>query len=166
MVPANKHKTHNKELMTQIHFEPHREGMTVLPETVDQATGEKIEGTAQIVDTRFANLVEEETETESYVEVDDDALDPEDRDPSMEVRLADTFEEINTSEFQVDPGMANSIAQVDLGSSPEAITVQHLAASVYNGNITPEEAFHAGVESGINPDKLMFQYYKLKSYFE
>jgi len=143
-----------------------REGMTVLPETVDQATGEKIEGTAQIVDTRFANLVEEETETESYVEVDDDALDPEDRDPTFEIRLSDTEEDIRTGEYTVSDEFANEVAGANIGDSPADITVKFLATKVFQGHMTPEEAFADAVGSGLNPDDLMRSYWSLKEYFE
>ena len=147
--------------------------MTVLPNEKSELTGDTLPGTAQVKETRGLGFNDtDETDDESWER--DEALrdqieqeDPEDPNYApFEVRLADTFEDINTSEYQVDPGMANSIAQVDLGNSPEAITVQHLAASVYNGNISPEEAFQAAVESGYDADILMENYYALKSHFE
>ena len=96
---------------------------------------------------------------------DDEALAPEDRTTDPAILLADTFEEINTTEYTASPEMVSSIASVDLGDSPEAITVQYLAAQVYEGNMTPEEAFNDAATSGLNPDKLIFQYNQLKKHF-
>ena len=153
-----------------ISFQPHQHGMTVLPDAIDQATGERIEGTAQIVDTRHVAFAAQDEEDSSEVDdpqfEDQDHLSEEDRDPEFEVRLADTFEEINTTEYEVSPEIVQQIAQVDLGDTPEAITVQYLASQVFDGNINPEEAFQSAVQSGLDPDKLMFQYYQLKSHFE
>ena len=141
--------------------------MTVLPDMVDEATGNRIEGSSQVVDSRYVAFVKGEPNEEDP-EIDDpqfddhDHLSPEERDPEFELRLADTFEEINTTEYDVNPEIADTIAQQDLGRSPEAITVQYLASKVFNGDMTPEEAFQGAVESGLDMDKLMFQYYALK----
>ena len=147
--------------------------MTVLPDQIDEATGERIEGSAQVVDSRHVAFAKEDLNFEgqdptSYedVDVEDDAFNPDDVEPSFEVRLADTFEEINSTSFDVNPERANEIAQVDMGDTAEAITVQYLASKVYNGDITPEEAFQNAVESGYDMDTLMANYYALKSHFE
>ena len=148
-----------------------RPGLTVNPPEIDEATGQPI-GEAQVYDFEHKHPFFREEhqqyassqETEE-VEIDEDAFAPEDVEPSFDERLSDTFEEINTSEYSISPELANDIATADIGTSPEAITVKHLAASVYNGNLSPEEAFQAAVESGMDMDKLMFQYYQLKQHF-
>lgn len=152
--------------MSNIYFEPDRQGMTVLPDQFDEATGERIENTSQVVDTRVANWHGQSPDTYEDVSVDEDALNPLEVEPSFEVRLADTFDEINTTPFDINPEFANEIAAVDMGDSREAITVQYLASKVFNGDMTPEESFQHAVESGLDMDKLMFHYYQLKSNFE
>jgi len=139
-----------------------REGMTVLPDAIDETTGQRIEGSAQIVDTRFANLVEEETETESYVEVDDDALAPEDRDPSMEERLAETHELIYNADIDINPEFANTIAGTDIGDSNAATIVKYAAMKTFNGDITKEEAMQLVIESGVDIDEAMQAFYQLQ----
>ena len=132
-------------------------------------TGQRLFGTEEVQETRGFGFKPEYTYREDdpieEIQLDNDALSPEDQTQPFEVRLADTFEEVNTTAYDIDPEFANSIASADIGASPEAITVKHLAASVYNGNISPEEAFQAAVESGMDMDKLMFQYYQLKQHF-
>ena len=51
-----------------IHFEVHRHGMTVNPPLRDEATGEIIEGSEQVVDTRFANWNHESNEYDPELE--------------------------------------------------------------------------------------------------
>ena len=153
--------------MSQIHFEPNRQGMTVLPDDIDDATGERIEGTSKVIDTRVANWAHNEQDSE-----DPDDLAYEDPDaveeplPPLEVRLSDTFDEVYNTDYEVSDEMANSIASQDIGDTPEATTVKFLAMKVFQGEMTPEESFQAAVESGLNPDKLLFSYYQLKSKFE
>lgn len=143
-----------------------RQGMTVLPDAIDEATGQRLEGTAEVVDSRFANwAAAEDAEQEELVEVDEDAFAPEDVDPTFEERLSDTFDEIYNADYDINPDFADSIAQVNIGDTPEAVTVKHFATQVYNGNITTEEAFQGALESGLDPDALMFHFYKLKTHF-
>ena len=75
------------------------------PDAIDEATGERIEGTAQIVDTRHVAFAEQDEDNSAEVDdpqfEDQDHLSEEDRDPIFEVRLADTFEEINTTPYEV-----------------------------------------------------------------
>ena len=151
-----------------INYEPTRQGLTVNPPLRDEATGEYIEGTEQVVDTRFVAF----TKDEEPAEVDPDLMDeinsddPEHPDyVSEEVRLAETFDEINTTEYEYSEDIANQIAATDIGTSPEATVVKYLASQVYLDKMSPEEAFQTAVESGLNPDKLMQQYYQLKQHF-
>ena len=151
-----------------INYEPDRAGLTVLPDMIDEATGQRIEGSSKVVDTRVTNWEGQSPETYEDLgidEVEQDALAPDDQDPEFSTRLADTFEEINTTSYDVNPDMANTIAQADIGDSPEAITIKYLASKVYGGDMTPEESFQKAVESGLDMDKLMFHYYQLKQQF-
>ena len=51
-----------------IHYEGHRHGMTVNPPIRDEATGEIIEGSEQVVDTRIANWNHEPNEYDPELE--------------------------------------------------------------------------------------------------
>ena len=63
------------------------------------------------------------------------------------------------------PEYAQSIATADLGQSPEMITVKHLAAQVYEGQLTRQEAYIKAANSGISQAKLYAAYNRLKAYF-
>ena len=63
------------------------------------------------------------------------------------------------------PQFANEIASASLGQSPEMITVKHLAAQVYEGQLTRQEAYIKAAESGIPRAKLYGAYNRLKAYF-
>jgi len=143
-----------------------RQGMTYIPELTDDATGEPIEGTDRLCPSHLTNWEEQSIDTyEEVTEVNQDSLNPEDQDPDLEVRLADTFEEINTTEFDVNPTFAYEIASADIGGSREDAAVQLFTSQVYNGDLTPEEAFQAAINTGLNPDDLMRSYYKLQQHF-
>ena len=43
-----------------LHYQNDRPGMTVYPELRDEATNQPIEGSAEVVDTRFANIAKED----------------------------------------------------------------------------------------------------------
>ena len=155
--------------MTNIHYEPDRQGMTCLPDIKDEATGAVIEGTAEVVDTRYTNFVEQSPE--AYEDVDDGLYgEPptieEDIPEATALDLADISEEVMEAPTEVNLEMANAIAQVDLGDSAEAVTVQYLASKFYQGDITGEEAIREAVESGLDTDKLAFVFHKLKNYFQ
>ena len=82
-----------------IHFEGYRHGMTVNPPLRDEATGEIIEGSEQVVDTRFANWNHEPNEYDP--ELEKEAINEDEDHPdyvSEEVRMADTQQEILTAE--------------------------------------------------------------------
>jgi len=147
-----------------------RRGMTVLPDDIDEATGERIPNTAVVKDTQFGNWEEEEEYFEEYfeeyeAEADQYALSPEDQDPDYEVRLAETFSEINTTEFEVSPTLAYEIASADIGNSRADAAVQLFTSQVYNGELTAEEAFQSAVETGIDPVDLLDSFYKLQEVF-
>ena len=140
-----------------------RKAMTVLPPEVDEATGQPI-GEAEVYDNEHKHpfFRNEQELHETDPDVDESALHPSDRQPPLEIRLADTFEEINTTSYDISDEFANTIASVDIGNSPEAITVQYLATQVYKGSMTAEEAFQQAVSSGYDPDALMMNYYALQ----
>ena len=151
-----------------IHFEGHRHGMTVNPPLRDEATGEIIEGSEQVVDTRFANWNHESNEYDP--ELEKEAINEDEDHPdyvSEEVRMADTQQDILTAEEQsFDESLAASISSVDLGTTPADITVQHLVTQYYLGNISRDEAFEEAISSGISPESLMQSYWNLKKHFE
>ena len=151
-----------------IHFEGHRYGMTVNPPLRDEATGEIIEGSEQVVDTRFANWNHEPNEYDP--ELEKEAINEDEDHPdyvSEEVRMADTQQDILTAEEQsFDESLAASISSVDLGTTPADITVQHLVTQYYLGNISRDEAFEVAISSGISPESLMQSYWNLKKHFE
>lgn len=151
-----------------IHFEGHRYGMTVNPPLRDEATGEIIEGSEQVVDSRFANWNHEDNEYDP--ELEKEAINEDEDHPdyvSEEVRMADTQQDILTAEEQsFDESLAASISSVDLGTTPADITVQHLVTQYYLGNISRDEAFEVAISSGISPESLMQSYWNLKKHFE
>ena len=104
-----------------IHFEGHRYGMTVNPPLRDEATGEIIEGSEQVVDSRFANWNHEDNEYDP--ELEKEAINEDEDHPdyvSEEVRMADTQQDILTAEEQLfDESLAASISSVDLGTTSE-----------------------------------------------
>lgn len=159
--------------MTNIHYgaegvtyQPHRQGMTVLPDDIDEATGNRIDGSSQVVDTRIANWNHEpaEDDPELIDEVIQDDIDHPDHIVS-EVELATISTEINDSTVSYDETLATEIASLDFGNSPADITVQYLSHKVYAGELSPQEAFTEAVESGINPEALASSYQRLKAHF-
>ena len=151
-----------------IHFQPDRVGLTVNPPMRDEATNEVIEGTEQVVDTRIANWNHEPAEDDPDLAEELKSDDPDHPEyVSEEERMADTQQDILTAEERTyNSSLAETVSSLDLGDSPAAITVQHLTTQYYLGNISRDEAFTAAIESGIEPDKLMFAYWQLKSNFE
>ena len=63
------------------------------------------------------------------------------------------------------PQFANRIASASLGESPEMITIKHLAAQVYEGQLTRQEAYIKAANSGIPQAKLYSAYNRLKEHF-
>lgn len=170
--------------MTNIHFFNDRPAYTVLPDMVDEVTGERVEDTGMIVETHLAAFAKqdqpqlldpdtyvEEQETEltdeelqdagiTYTDdfIHDDNLDP--------VVLAEVSDEIHNTPFAPDEKVADTIVSIPMSDTPADITVQYLAAQVYQGNITPEEAFHEALMSGVNHAELIRSFDYLKSQLE
>ena len=150
-----------------IHYQEDRPGLTVLPDVIDEATGERVEGTSEIVPNHYTNFVES---PETFDEVDEEAYPapPAEEEVIPEASaldLADITEEVFEAPAEVNPQMADAIAQVDLGQSEAAISVQYLASKFYNGEMTADECVREAVESGIDTDALAFYYHKLKAHF-
>lgn len=153
--------------------------MTYLPELVDEATGERVEGTGLLTDTRLTTLQKEEqlnfegqdptsyedveplTE-EELIEADADYV-PQDISP---VELASISDEIHSASINPDEALAASIASVDMGNSAADITIQFLTHKVYDGQLTPTEAFEEAVNSGLPAEALAASFRKLQSHFQ
>jgi uncharacterized protein YcbX len=166
--------------MTQIHFSNDRPAYTVLPDMIDEATGNRIEDTGMLCDTRHAafakqdqpDLADPETEYEEHttylteeealeagIEFDSEVeLDP--------VVAADISTEIHESTVQYDPEMAAAVVQVPMSDSPADVTVQYLTNQVYEGNLTPQEAFDEALSSGVSHAALADAYQRLKAHFQ
>jgi len=167
-----------------IHFQNDRPAYTVLPDLVDEATGERVEDTGMLCETHLTSLIKKdqsllldpETEYEENIieltpeeavdaglETTDGFISNDDLDPTV---LAEVSDEIHQSEFAPDEAVAAAVVSVPMSDTPADITVQYLAHQVYSGNITPEEAFEDALLSGINHAELIRSYDYLKSHFE
>ena len=147
--------------------------MTILPDTIDEATGERIPGTSQVVDTRVSNWAGqsdesyEETEESIYEQEQAIAEDPDHPDSELDsVVLADISTEIHESDASFDEAMASAVVSADMSDSPADVTVQYLAHQVYQGNLTPAEAFNEALDSGVNHAALVASFQKLKAHFQ
>lgn len=145
-----------------------RQGMTVLPDDIDDVTGERIENTSQVVDTRIANWTD--TPVEDDPDLIEEAIQDDSDHPdyvSEEERLAATEEAIfSAEELAFSSELASAIPSVDLGNNPSDIVVKHLATQYYLGNISRDDAFNQAIETGINPDDLADSFWRLQSHFE
>ena len=162
-----------------IHFQNDRPGMTYIPDAVDEATGERVEGTGMLAESHLANLVKQDQlnfegqDPTSYEDVSplteqeqidaDPDYTPEDITP---VQLADISDEIHNTSVSPDENLAASIASLDMGDKAADIAVQYFAHKVYDGQLTPSEAFEEAVNSGLPPEALAASFNKLKSYFK
>ena len=139
-----------------IHYEEHRQGMTIFPEMTDEVTGQKIEGSAQVVDSRWANWANKE---EADFEEDLEAVDREDLDHpehiNFDVALADAVEEINTSPVAPNPEFVAQVQAIETDGSSEAMLVQELIARTYNGQMTGDEAVIYAIESGYDAETML-----------
>lgn len=163
-----------------IRFENDRPAYTVLPDMIDEATGERIEDTGMLSYTEHAafakqdqpDLADPETEFDeetTYITEEEAAelgmLD-ELTEQISPVELASISDEIHNHSVITNPELATTIASVDLGDSPADITVQFLSHKVYNGDITATEAFEEAINSGLPPEALASSFKRLQSYFK
>ena len=162
-----------------IHFSNDRPGYTYLPDAVDEATGERVEGTGMLAESHIANLVKDDQlnfegqDPTSYEEVSplteqeqidaDPDYQPEDISP---VELASISDEIHSASVSPDEALASSIASLDMGNKAADIAVQYFAHKVYDGQMTPTEAFEEAVNSGLPPEALAASFRKLQSHFK
>ena len=187
--PMSSFLIHNKsQKHMTIHFENDRPGMTYIPDAIDEATGERVEGTGMLAESHLANLVKQDQlnfegqDPTSYEDVsleeDDDRkwwidedgdwvtdgyISNDDLDPT---ELATVSDEIHNTTYAPDEGVAAAVASVDMGNTPADITVQYLSHQVYSGNISAEEAFTEALNSGINHAELIRSFNYLKEQFE
>jgi hypothetical protein len=156
-----------KEQMASLDFVPQHQALTVHPEVIDEMTGEKVPGSADVVDTKTMNWAADKDrqfpELPEEVEPSEEATFEAPLFETQEEALTQTFEEVYNAEVEYSEEMAGEIANADIGDSEAATTVKYLASQVYLQNMTTEDAFKAAVESGQDPDKLLFAYYNLKS---
>ena len=155
-----------------INFENDRPAFTYLPDMIDEATGEPIEGTGMVTETHRLLLPNKnnpnldptydpskgvELTDEQYKRIYhvDDVIRDEELNP---VVLADVSAEIHESNVSYDPEMATAVLQAPMSDSPADVTVQFLAHKVYNGDITAEDAFNQALMSGINLAELITSY--------
>ena len=151
--------------MENIVFEQSRPAMTYFPPEVDDATGQPIEGTDQVVDTRFAAFAKGErgngeVSSDEMTVVEHGEMDFEDQ-----VTLAEVSEEINTTTFVADDDIAHEVAYLDMGESDSAIAVQYLAHQVYAGNMSAEDAFNEAITSGLPHSELLQHWNAMKTHF-
>ena len=155
-----------------MNIETFRPGMTVLPDQIDEATGERIEGSAEVVDTKhvaFHNQAHElspegEPEFVGSEFEDDDYLAPEDRENEL-LAIGEISSEINETTIIPDDEFADSIASYQLGDSPAEVTCQYLVYKVYAGDISPEDALTEAMSSGIPTNELVSAWNRLKKAF-
>ena len=152
-------------------FSPDRPAVTVLPDAIDEATGERIEGTSVVSENHLVAFAKEDQITEqddSPLEwVEEEPTDePEEFPEATPLDLADISEQVMESDNTYQPEVVEAIVATDLGNSPEAITVQFLATKFFEGEMTGEEAIRDAIESGLDTDKLAFYFHKLKSHFQ
>lgn len=164
-----------------INFENDRPAFTYLPDMIDEATGEPIEGTGMVTETHLTAFAKQEQpklldptyDPSEGVELTDEEhkriyhVDDVIRDDEINpVVLADVSAEIHESNVSYDPEMATAVLQAPMSDSPADVTVQFLAHKVYNGDISAEEAFNEALMSGINLAELVTSYDILKEHFE
>ena len=149
-----------------------RQGMTVLPAQIDEATGQVIEGSEELVGNHLTNIalqeregledsLEEEPPTPAVIENESD-LTEDDVDP---VELADISEELMEAEVIASDEHAEQIMSVDFGDDDASLAVQYLAHQVYSGAMTTEEAFSEALNSGISHRDLINRFQRMQQHF-
>ena len=170
------YKPDNTELMN-IQFQNDRPGYTYIPDVVDEMTGERIEGTGTLAESHVVNLVKQDLNfdgqsPETYEELDpltEEEQERIDADADYEgeelspTELADISDELHSHSIVVDEAHAASIASVDMGDTPSNVVVQYLTHKVYQGELTPSEAFGEALDSGLPPKALAASFRKLQS---
>lgn len=151
--------------MDNFTIEPTRQAMTYYPPERDDATGEIIEGTDTVIDTRFASLAkadrdngEVSSQEMAVVEHGEDTFE-------AQVELAEVSEEINTTTVVADDNIAEEAILLDMGDSESANAVQYLVSEVYSGNMTAEDAFNAAITSGLSHSEMLSHWNAIKTHF-
>ena len=151
-----------------------RQGMTVNPDVIDEATGQRIPGTSQVRESLYSNYDKQignyHGEGEGQYEdlgVNEDAYAPEDREQPVEVQLAETVELIENEIYATDPNFAQELAAIEMppGDTAGAL-VQNLSVAVYNGQVTQSEAIQMAIESGEDVSTLVYYFNAIKGLYE
>jgi len=142
------------------HYEETRQGMTVNPE-VDDATGELQGFNVQDSKAFGDEVIDQDNLSIDEYEDATGAPSPENPEVSPE-ELVSIHDEIQDHEYEYSEETANLIAQANIGDSPADLTVKHLSAQYFLGNLTAEEAFSAAIETGLAESDLIYAFNKLK----
>ena len=147
----------------EINIQPSRSGFTCNPPQINEATGER-EGDYEVYPTiPFADDVDADDATDLYEAIQED---PDHPDYEFdESQLGELSIEINESSVAPDEALANQIASSSFGDTPSDVTVQFLSHKVFNGDITPQEAFTEAVDSGIPLEQLADSFNRLRHLF-
>ena len=151
-----------------------RQGMTVNPDAIDEATGQRIPGTAQVRESLYSNYDKQignyHGEGEGQYEdlgVNEDAYAPEDREQPVEVQLAETVELIENELYAPDDSFADELSAIEMPDGDTAAQlVQDLAVSVYSGDISQSEAIQLAIESGEDMSSLVYYFNAIKGLYE
>ena len=133
-------------------------GMTVLPDDID-ATGERIEGTAQIVDTRHVAFANKTKTTQLKLMT----LSLKIKTTCQKKSVIQSLKSVLLTPLKRSTRLHMTLVLKHSSKSilrlprdtPEAFTVQYLVAQVFDGNMTAEAAFNDGIGSGQGTDKLV-----------
>jgi len=144
--------------------------MTILPDAIDEATGQRIDGSAQVKQTKgmgFDDIEEIDSESQEALTHQVQQEDPSDPNYVPEaVRISDTFDSVMQNDTVcADPELGQAVLSVDLGDSPAATVVQHLAYRYTQGE-SPESLFQEAVATGVDSEALMQAYWTLVEAFD
>lgn len=151
--------------MENFNIEYTRPGMTYYPPEVDDATGQVIEGTDQVVETQFANFAKQERQNGEVSSQEETMVEHSETDFDDQVALADVSEEINNTTIVADDAISDEVVLLDMGDSDSANAVQYLVSEVFAGNITAEDAFNEALTCGLPHNELLQHWNTIKTHF-
>ena len=136
-----------------------REGMTVLPAQKSEMTGHTMIGSEQVKQTKGMGFDDtEDIDPEGLQEMTHEIQQEDPSDPNYvpeAVRISDTFDSVMENDTVcTDPELGQAVLSVDLGESPAATVVQHLAYRYTQGE-SPEALFQEAVATGVDSEALM-----------
>ena len=151
--------------MENFNLEYSRPGYTYYPPEVDDATGQVIEGTDQVVETQFANFAKEERDNGEVSSQEETIVEHSETDFDDQVSLAEVSEEINNTTVVADDATAEEVMLLDLPQTETANAVQYLVSEVYSGNMSAEEAFNEALTSGLSHNEMLSHWNAIKIHF-